>query len=75
MGAWVLDYVANWVGEHGDLVHASISLRAPVFTGDVTYLDGEVTAAVPDGTVAIEVRMTNQRDAIVAKATVDVRLG
>jgi N-terminal half of MaoC dehydratase len=72
MGAWVLDYVANWAGEWGEIVHAKILLRAPVFTGDLTTLAGKVVAA---GEVAeVAVTMTNHEDAVVATATCAVRL-
>ena len=43
MGAWILDYLANWVGEWGDVLHSKMSYRAPALTGDVTTLNGEVT--------------------------------
>ena len=42
MGAWILDYLANWGGEWGDIVHSNMQYRSPALTGDVTYLDGEV---------------------------------
>jgi acyl dehydratase len=73
MGAWVLDYVSNWAGEWGDIEHAKIALRAPVFTGDVTFLNGHVTS-IDGGVVRVEVSMTNQNDAQVARATLEVRL-
>jgi hypothetical protein len=69
MGAWVLDYVANWLGEWGEITHAKIELRAPAFTGDVTFLNGEMKT---DSSLIVS--MTNQSDALVAKASVDVRL-
>ena len=76
MGAWVLDYVSNWAGEWGEIEHAKIALRAPVFTGDVTFLDGEVTD-VDAGTeplAHVSLTMTNQSGATIASATAEVRL-
>lgn len=73
MGAWVLDYVSNWVGEWGEIEHAKIALRAPVFTGDVTFLNGDVTR-VDSGLAHVEVGMTNQSEVTVARATLEVRL-
>lgn len=76
MGAWVLDYVSNWAGEWGELEHAKIALRAPVFTGDVTYLDGEVSELVPGDVprASVKVSMTNQTGAVISSAVVEVRL-
>ena len=42
MGAWVLDYVAAWAGEWGEIKHSSAQYRNPAFTGDATFLSGEV---------------------------------
>src|SRR5262245_66115285 len=42
MGAWVLDYLTNWGGEHSFVVHSDIKYRFPALTGDLTYLDGNV---------------------------------
>jgi hypothetical protein len=73
MGAWVLDYLGNWIGEHGEIEHAKIVLRAPAFTGDVSILNGEVTH-VDATSLHIHVVMTNQREAVIAKAEAEVRL-
>src|SRR5262249_8969618 len=73
MGAWVLDYVANWGGEWSEVEHSKILLRAPVFTGDVTFLNAAVEE-IDDTRAKLEIVMTNQRDAVVATATADVRL-
>jgi hypothetical protein len=77
MGAWVIDYVANWIGEWGEITHAAISLRAPAFTGDVSFSNGEVKSIDKNQdheAAKVDVLMTNQADAVVAKATVQVRL-
>src|SRR5579862_413632 len=42
MGAWILDYVGAWAGEWGFITHSAVSYRHPAFTGDVTFIDGEV---------------------------------
>ena len=78
MGAWVIDYVAAWAGEWGYVTHASAQYRNPAFTGDATFLTGEVTDTKVlrkrkhRVTGAVELR--NQEDAIRAKATVEVEL-
>ena len=67
MGAWILDYLSNWGGEWTDIVHSRMTYRSPALTGDVTYLDGEVTEIDHDHNsgrpmATVHVRMTNQRD-------------
>ena len=64
MGAWVLDYVADWAGDDGFVRHSNVQYRFPAFDGDVTYLDAEVTGTRYDETlgaslVTLEVVMTN----------------
>jgi acyl dehydratase len=77
MGAWVLDYVAAWAGEHGLITHSNIQYRSPAFEGDVTFLDGRVVQKRPgrgQSTYAdLEVTMTNQRGVVLAKGPVQVR--
>jgi hypothetical protein len=78
MGAWVLDFVAAWAGEWGFITHSSASYRNPAFTGDATFIDGEVTDVRVErrrhhiAEVAVEMR--NQDDAVLATATVEVEL-
>ena len=43
MGAWILDYLTNWSGEWGEIVHSNAQYRNPAFTGDATFLNGTVT--------------------------------
>jgi len=79
MGAWVLDYLANWLGEHGQVLHTDVKYRSPAHTGDVTYLNGEVTAVGEDPqsgdpVADIEVVMTNQREEVMAKGPATVLL-
>jgi acyl dehydratase len=79
MGAWVLDYVAHWAGDHGFVRHSRIQYRFPPFESDLTLLDGEVTGKHEDPTlgahlVTVEVTMTNQDGAVMAKGPVTVQL-
>ena len=79
MGAWCTDYLANWAGETGFVRHARTQYRNPAFTGDVTYLDGEVTGKfVNDRTGAptaqVSYTMSNQKGAVLAKGTAEVEL-
>lgn len=78
MGAWVLDFVAGWAGEHGFVAHSKAQYRTPAFTGDATFITGRVV----DKTDArrrrhrahVEVEMRNQDDAVLARASVEVAL-
>jgi acyl dehydratase len=77
MGAWILDYVAAWAGEWGFITHSQANYRNPAFTGDATFLDGEVIETRVErrrhlAVVAVEMR--NQDDAKMATATVVVEL-
>ena len=79
MGAWILDYLANWAGEHGEILHSNMSYRSPAFTGDVTFLEGRVLElrwSDPSGhpVAVVEVVMTNQRGEVMAKGSAEVRL-
>jgi hypothetical protein len=79
MGAWVLDYVGYWAGQEGFVRHSNTQYRFPAFEGDVTYLDGEVTGTRHDDLlgvplVSIDVVMTTQDGAVMAKGPVEVQL-
>jgi hypothetical protein len=78
MGAWVLDYLTNWAGEHGFVIHADVKYRGPALTGDVTFLDGEVSAVNNDdrrGPIAtVEVVMSNQKGEVLAKGPAEILL-
>jgi acyl dehydratase len=79
MGAWILDYLGNWAGEHGEILHSNMSYRSPAFTGDVTFLDGRVLElrwndASGQPVALVEVVMTNQRGEVMAKGSAEVRL-
>jgi acyl dehydratase len=79
MGAWCLDYVAYWAGELGFVRHSNIQYRFPAFEGDLTLLDGEVTAKRVDDLlgvpiVTVELTMTTQAGTLMAKGPVEVEL-
>ena len=79
MGAWVLDYCGYWAGHQGLSRHSNVQYRFPAFEGDVTYLDGEVTGTRVDDTlgaplVTVEVTMSTQDGAVMAKGPVEVQL-
>jgi acyl dehydratase len=78
MGAWVLDFVAAWAGEWGFITHSQASYRNPAFTGDATFLDGEVVDKRVERRrkhlVTVKVELRNQDDAVMANGEVDVEL-
>jgi acyl dehydratase len=79
MGAWILDYLTNWSGEWGEIVHSNAQYRNPAFTGDATFLNGTVTGKDIDPNTGhhlafVEYTMTNQRDAVMAKGTAEISL-
>jgi acyl dehydratase len=78
MGAWIIDYVAAWAGEWGFITHATAQYRNPAFTGDATYLSGEVIDKRIERRrkhiVRVRVELRNQDDAIMAKAEVEAEL-
>ena len=78
MGAWVLDFVAAWAGEWGYITHCDAQYRNPAFTGDATYIRGAVSDKRVERRrrhlVTVEVELTNQDHAVMAKGRVDVEL-
>jgi hypothetical protein len=77
MGAWVLDFLAAWAGQHAWVTHSDIQYRSPAFEGDVTYLNAKVTGRRPapegGGLVDLDVVMTSQTGQILAKGPATVR--
>jgi len=81
MGAWVIDYLAYWAGHDGMVRHSRMAFRTPVFEGDVTYVDGEVTAKQAESPwgvplLTIKLQMTNQEGvvSVAGEAEVEVPL-
>jgi len=78
MGAWINDYLTNWAGEWGFLVHVNTQYRNPAFTGDVTYQDGEVIGKSVDaqGRPIVRVRhtMSNQLGTVMARGEAEILL-
>jgi hypothetical protein len=79
MGAWIIDYLTNWCGEWGEVLHSKMSYRSPAMTGDLTYLDGEVIEIHhdhPSGqpVAAVKVVMTNQNKDVLASGVAEVKL-
>ena len=77
MGAWILDYLTNWGGEWSFVRHSAMQYRSPALSGDVTWLDGEVTSVDLGGAVPVatlRVVMTNQDGAVMAQGSAEIEL-
>jgi acyl dehydratase len=77
MGAWLLDYVANWAGDNALIVHSDARYFAPVFAGDVSLFTGEVVdkredTELADREAVVEVKMEDQFGKRIAGATMSV---
>ena len=76
--------VDTWVGvplggAWSDIIHSKFAYRTPAMTGDLTLLNGEVTAVKEDPRsgqplAVVQVTMTNQDDAVLASGGAEVRL-
>jgi acyl dehydratase len=79
MGAWATDYLAHWAGHDGMVRHTKLSFRGPAFEGDVTFVDGEVTAKQPESAwgvplIAVKLQMTNQDGGVLVDGYGEVEL-
>ncbi|NBR79920.1 MAG: hypothetical protein EBT71_07825, partial [Alphaproteobacteria bacterium] len=78
MGAWILDYLAGWAGEWGQLVHVNAQYRGPAFTGDITIMGASVTEKSTDDKsrqlIHVDFVMKNQLGTVMAKATGEIAL-
>jgi hypothetical protein len=79
MGAWILDYLQNWAGEWGQIVHSNAQYRSPALTGDVTSLTGIVTGKEVDTTtganlVEVQYTMMDQNESIMARGKAKIAL-
>jgi hypothetical protein len=79
MGAWVIDYLANWAGEWSFITWSNMQYRSPALTGDATFLNGEVDSVRyddPSGNpvATVKVVMTNQKDEVMASGKAELLL-
>lgn len=78
MGAWILDYLAGWAGEWGQILHCNSSYRGPAFTGDATFMTASVTEKSVDeegrNIVHINCKMKSQLGVTMATAVAEVEL-
>jgi hypothetical protein len=78
MGAWGLDYLSGWAGEHGWVVHAISNYRGPALTGDITIQTAEVTEKSVDAEgrhlIHVKHKMANQKGTILATGSAEIAL-
>ena len=72
--AWFDHRVADWMGDDGWMKRLSVSLRAPNFVGDTTWVRGTVADKSDDGTVALKLIAEDQRGRQTATACAVVEL-
>jgi acyl dehydratase len=78
MGAWVIDFLSGWAGEHGMVSHSMANFRGPALSGDVTIQTAEVTEKSVDdkGRHLIHVKhlMQSQKGVTMATGTAEIAL-
>ena len=78
MGAWVIDYMSGWAGEHGLVRHSVANFRGPALGGDATVQTAEVVDKTVDenGRHLIHVKhlMATQTGSIMATGTGAIEL-
>jgi len=79
MGAWILDYLTNWCGEWGFVVHSNFQYRNPALTHDATFLNGEVAALGEDRAsgrplAVVKAVMTTQDGDVMASGQAEILL-
>jgi acyl dehydratase len=78
MGAWIIDYLAGWAGEHGMVVHSVANYRGPALLGDITLMTADVVDKKidEDGRTIVQVdcRMKNQLGTTMATAKAEIQL-
>src|SRR6185369_9251606 len=59
--AWVAPLITNWMGDYGDLVRLSVTVRRPGLYGDLVTYSGKVTGKdEARGTVTVDIAGTKQ---------------
>jgi N-terminal half of MaoC dehydratase len=79
IGAWVLDYLSNWAGELGLVIHSDVRYTSFPLTGDATFLGAHVVGkqTVPGGRfgiVSVAIEMKTQNQIMTAKGRAEIRL-
>ncbi len=78
MGAWIIDYLAGWAGEWGQVVHVNSQYRGPAFVNDITIMTGEISDKLVDdqgrNVAQVTCKMANQLGITMATAKCEIEL-
>lgn len=78
MGAWIIDYMSGWAGEHGMVVHSVANYRGPALIGDITVMNAEVIDKLVDDEgrhlIQVDFKMKNQLGVTMATAKAEIQL-
>jgi acyl dehydratase len=79
MCVWCVDYLANWAGDHGFVLHHNTQYRNPALTGNVTHMTGEVKEKWVDEqfsrhVVQLTYEMKTHEGTLMARGTAEVVL-
>jgi acyl dehydratase len=78
MGAWVIDFLSGWAGEHGMVVHSVANFRGPALSGDATVQTAEVVDKTTDengrGIIHVKHYMKTQTGSTMATGTAELAL-
>jgi len=79
IGAWALDYLGNWAGELGLVIHSNVRYTSFPLTGDATFVGARVVGKQAEhggrfGIVSVEIEMKNQRQIVMARGRAELRL-
>jgi acyl dehydratase len=77
--AYVIDYLTNWAGDRGVVVHCDVPNTRPVLVGDVTIIAATVADVRPApalgyGLVVLNIEITDQNAMVLSNSTATVRL-
>lgn len=72
--SWFDHHVSDWIGDFGWLRRLKVSLTAPNFVGDTTWLSGKVETKPAPGQAVLELVASDQRGRITATGSAEVEL-
>ena len=79
MCVWCVDYLANWAGDYGFVLHHNTQYRNPALTGNVTYMSGQVKDKWVDDqfgrhVVQMSYEMKTHEGTLMARGTAEIVL-
>lgn len=78
MGAWIIDYLAGWAGEWGEVLHVNSAYRGPALTGEATIMTGTVIDKLTDEAgrtvIQVDVKTVSHVGSTMATARAEIAL-